>query len=952
MLRMHVIGAVFWRNLMSYFTSVLGYVFLVWFVTSCAVLAFSQQFFAENLANLDQLSKYYPLLLLTIVPAITMGVWADEKRQGTDAILFTLPGSDLDFLIGKFLSVVAVYTIALAFSSVQLVALAWIGNPDIRVIMTTYFGYWLVGVALLSIGMFASSLTKNVTVAYVLGAIFCSIPVLIGYYFKDWLVIQTLSVQWHLESFTRGLVTMTGVVYFVSIVALMLYLNLVVNTRRHWSRGQQLSMGAQFAVRVIAVAVAVLSINVIADSTNATRLGSIDFTKERLYSLERSTQKVMAKLKKEDKSVTLKAFISQEVPAKYIAIKKRLEGILRQYKRAGGNNISIETIYVEPNTDEATEARTLGVNPRSTQESIGGKVVTQDVYMGIVVNGAANDVTLEFLGEGSSLEYQITRSIASASDSSKQFRVGVLNTDAHFLGVETTDRVETASARVIPWNHDKLLQQMKKHYRMERVSHDLLGKLVSDLLIGAESSEETPGIQPPDVMLVVNPSSLPDPVMLNLIAYIKQGHPVLILADPLPFYSSVYYNPDGIGIVCAPRQPRLGPRGRWQELNCSQEQKSANGRATPLADALGLKWNNGQVVWHAFQPHQSFPGKIPDYYEGEWPEYWGPRDLLYTFVRSHGDYEGFNRENEVSKGISELLFFYGGSIAPDDESDLTFSPLITLEKDSGKFLWSQITEAVKERLAIRDPATGQERVFEREAYSLHTDHPVLAVKPEPERELDDNEYVMAAHITGNEENKANVIFICDSDFVSDMIFDLQNEETMPSVDNVAFFQNALEFLAGDTSFVSLRNRRPEARTLTVIEETIEQFRNERLKKQAEVEETIDEELEKAKSRIVETQKSIESDKELSIRQKSQQTQVSLQNEQSLFDQRRRELERKLAKEIERFKAEENQKVKSVEWGFQWFWILFSPAPVLILGICVCVVRIRNERLGIDPARRV
>ena len=100
-MRWHVISAVFSRNVKLYFSGVLGYLVLIAFVLCCAVMAFSRQFFADNLANLDQLSHGFPLLLLFFVPAISMSVWAEEKRSGTDAILFTLPASDLEILLGR-----------------------------------------------------------------------------------------------------------------------------------------------------------------------------------------------------------------------------------------------------------------------------------------------------------------------------------------------------------------------------------------------------------------------------------------------------------------------------------------------------------------------------------------------------------------------------------------------------------------------------------------------------------------------------------------------------------------------------------------------------------------------------------------------------------------------------------------------------------------------------------
>src|SRR5262249_46654867 len=163
MLRSHVVFAVFKRNFASYFSGLLGYLFIVLFVLTGALLAFQPQFFTNNLANLDQLNKYFPMLLLFIVPAITMGVWSEERKLGTEELLFTLPVSDLEVLIGKYLAVVAVYTAALAFSLTHAFVLQLIGEPDWGLIATTYFGYWLAGCALLAAGMAASFPTHSHT---------------------------------------------------------------------------------------------------------------------------------------------------------------------------------------------------------------------------------------------------------------------------------------------------------------------------------------------------------------------------------------------------------------------------------------------------------------------------------------------------------------------------------------------------------------------------------------------------------------------------------------------------------------------------------------------------------------------------------------------------------------------------------------------------------------------
>ncbi len=169
------------KDLAQYLGNPTGYVFLTLFIATTAAAAFLLEgFFSRNLADLAELNRFMPAILVFFVPAITMSAWADERRGGTDELLLTLPVRDGEVMLGKYLGVLGMFTASLAFSLAHWGVLAYLGDPDSGLMLATYLGYWLVGALFCGVGIVASILSQNATVGFILGALGCAGLVLTG----------------------------------------------------------------------------------------------------------------------------------------------------------------------------------------------------------------------------------------------------------------------------------------------------------------------------------------------------------------------------------------------------------------------------------------------------------------------------------------------------------------------------------------------------------------------------------------------------------------------------------------------------------------------------------------------------------------------------------------------------------------------------------------------------
>jgi ABC-2 type transport system permease protein len=228
---MNSFWAVFKRELKSYFATPLAYVFLVIFLVAAGFMTFStRKFYEMRQADMQPFFVNLPLLFIFMVPATAMRLWAEERKVGSVELLFTLPITIAQAVLGKFLAAWAFLGIALALTFPMVLTVSHLGAPDTGLIVTGYLGSFLMAGAFLAIGCFFSAVSKNQVIAFVLSVVACAVLVFAGMptalnYASTLLptgfvsVIRGLSLQEHFESLQRGVVQFKDLAYFVLLIA-------------------------------------------------------------------------------------------------------------------------------------------------------------------------------------------------------------------------------------------------------------------------------------------------------------------------------------------------------------------------------------------------------------------------------------------------------------------------------------------------------------------------------------------------------------------------------------------------------------------------------------------------------------------------------------------------------------------------------------------------------------
>lgn len=238
------IKAVFKRETQGYFGSPVAYVFIVIFLILIGFFTFNiSRFYEAGQADLRGFFEWHPWLFMFLIPAISMRLWAEEMRMGTIELVLTLPVTAGEVILGKFLAAWFFIGVALFLTFPMVLTTIYLGNPDLGVVFTAYFGSFLLAGGFLSVGLMTSSLTRSQVISFIIAIVFCLFFILAGFqpvtrfltgWAPAWLIniFAEISFLTHYMSIQRGILDLRDILFYFSVMGFMLFVNAIIIQNR------------------------------------------------------------------------------------------------------------------------------------------------------------------------------------------------------------------------------------------------------------------------------------------------------------------------------------------------------------------------------------------------------------------------------------------------------------------------------------------------------------------------------------------------------------------------------------------------------------------------------------------------------------------------------------------------------------------------------------------------
>jgi ABC-2 type transport system permease protein len=357
---MNALRAIYTRELKAYFNAPIAYVFILVFVLLNNGL-FMAGFFFNMTAEMRGFFGLMPWILAIFMPAVSMRLWAEDRRQGTFEMLRTMPVSVTHLVLAKFFAGLTFFAAALAATVAVPLFLGSVGTPDFGPIVAGYLGTLLLGAFYLSAGLFASGISRDQIVAFIVGMIIAVLFTLLG---MDFIAAQIdvampgvgsalrdhVAVSKPFEEFTRGVIEFRTLIYFVLMTVGFLALDvLTIHGLTRPALRRSLAFGG-----VLAIAGVMLT-NI---ALGRASMGRIDMTEEGLFTTSQATANVLQAL---ESPVEIKLYISAEkrMPAQLITLERDIKDQVNELAKVAGGNLQFKVIHLDPSTKDEAEIAML-----------------------------------------------------------------------------------------------------------------------------------------------------------------------------------------------------------------------------------------------------------------------------------------------------------------------------------------------------------------------------------------------------------------------------------------------------------------------------------------------------------------------------------------------------------------------------------------------------------------
>ncbi|MEE2669754.1 MAG: Gldg family protein [Gemmatimonadota bacterium] len=487
------------REVASFFDHPTAYILVVAFLGLGLFLTF-RNIYAAGLASLRPFFDLLPWLFAIFVPAITMRSLAEERRSGTLEWLLSQPLTEADMVAGKFIGNWIFVVVALAGTIPTALGILMVSDADGGIMVAQYAGGILLAAQGVAIGLWASSLTRNQITAFILASTVSFLLVLIGT--PVVLIglppvlasaVSRLSVIGHFQNVARGVIDLRDVLYFFSTTGLFLTMAIALVNR------QRLSSGRGAYKRLRTGTAALIGIVIVLNLLGGNIRGRIDLTREGLYTLSDGTRETLGNL---DDLVTIKLFVSDELPPELQPALRDVQDLVTDLRRASGQQLVVENLNPDDDSEVAAEARSLGIIQNEFNVLRADEFEVRRGWFGLAVLYLDEREIIPFIDRTDDLEFRLVSAVANMTTEERTTVAFVSGFGAEGIGT-------------FPW----LQQGLADRYDITAV--DLTSDSVTELSV--ESSQ---------IVVLVGPKEpLAELAVENLGSFIDAGGSALLLLD-------------------------------------------------------------------------------------------------------------------------------------------------------------------------------------------------------------------------------------------------------------------------------------------------------------------------------------------------------------------------------------------------------------------------------------